>query len=195
MSGAAKGSPAFMMIRHLIMLAIAIAIVSPASVRADARSAALERGVKAAFLYKFGDYVEWQPSAFPTADAPFTIGVVGDDALARELASVVTDRTIGSRRVLVTVLAERDSVEGVQMLFVARSASPQMAQIMRDIQQRPVLVVTEWQGALAEGSMINFVLRNARVRFEIALHQAERHGLVLSSRLLGVAHAVVTGTP
>ena len=184
-----------MKMRKLIMLSIAFAILGAASVRADGRSALLERRVKAAFLYKFGGYVEWQPWAFPTPDAPFTIGVVGDDALARELAIVVADRMIGTRRVLVTALAERDSVQVLQMLFVARSASPQLSQLMRDIRQRPVLVVTEWEGALNEGSMINFVLRNARVRFEISLSQAERHGLALSSRLLGVARSVVTGPP
>ncbi len=184
-----------MMIRKLIVMSVAFAMLGVVSALADGRSASLERGVKAAFLYKFGGYVEWQSSAFPTADAPFTIGVVGDDALARELASVVADRMIGTRRVLVTALAERDSVEGLQMLFVARPASSQMAQLMRDIQLRQVLVVTEWEGALTEGSMINFVLRNARVRFEISLGQAERHGLALSSRLLGVAHSVVTGSP
>lgn len=184
-----------MMMRTLTMLSIAFAMLGAASALADGRSAVLERGIKAAFLYKFGGYVEWQSSAFPTPDAPFTIGVAGDDALARELASVVEDRMIGTRRVFVTVLAERDSVQGIQMLYVARSASPQMAQFMRDIQQRPVLVVTEWEGALNDGSMINFVLRNARVRFEISLHQAARHKLVLSSRLLGVAHSVVTGNP
>ena len=73
-----------MMMRKLIMLSIAFAMLGAASALAQGRSGALEREVKAAFLFKFGGYVEWQSSAFPTPDAPFTIGVVGDDALARD---------------------------------------------------------------------------------------------------------------
>ena len=42
--------------------------------------------------------------------------------------------------------------------------------------------------------MINFVVAERRVRFEIALDAAEKSGLKLSSRLLAVAQQV-TGTP
>ena len=179
-----------------VVLCVALwAMGAPAWSRADDSTVALERSVKAAFLYKFGVYVEWQPMSFATPDAPFTIGIVGDNALARELAEVVAGRTIGSRKIAVVAVNVTDPVEGIQMLFVGRSAHPYMPQIMRSIQMRPVLVITETEGALGDGSMINFILRNARVRFEISLQQAARHGLVLSSRLLGVAQSVVTGTP
>jgi hypothetical protein len=56
-----------------------------------------------------------------------------------------------------------------------------------------VLTVTDSEGALAQGSMINFVLDDRRVRFDIALDTAERSGLKLSSRLLAVARDVRTG--
>jgi hypothetical protein len=55
--------------------------------------------------------------------------------------------------------------------------------------------VTESHGALAQGSMINFVLVDRRVRFEVALDAAEKNGLRLSSRLLAVAQQVRTGSP
>jgi len=55
--------------------------------------------------------------------------------------------------------------------------------------------VTESDGALTQGSMINFVLVDRRVRFEVALDSAEKSGLKLSSRLLAVARQVRTGTP
>jgi len=54
--------------------------------------------------------------------------------------------------------------------------------------------VSESDGALARGSVINFILTGGRVRFEIALESAEKSGLKLSSRLLAVAQQV-TGTP
>jgi len=180
---------------RLAVLCVALWGAWPAApVRSDERATAIERSIKAAFLYKFGSYVEWQPSSFASAGAPFTIGVVGEDALARDLIDVVADRTIGDRRVVVTVLRESDPIEGVQMLFIGRSAAPRLPQLVRAIQQRPILIVTESPGALNEGSMINFVLTHARVRFEISLPAATRSGLVLSSRLLAVAQSVITRT-
>jgi len=55
--------------------------------------------------------------------------------------------------------------------------------------------VTESVGALAQGSVINFVIAERRVRFEVALDSAEKNKLKLSSRLLAVAQQVRTGTP
>ncbi len=180
----------------MAILCVALwAIGSTGAARPDERPEALERSVKAAFLYKFGGYVDWQPTAFATPDAPFTIGVVGDDALARELADVVVDRMIGKRRVVAVALNATDPIDGVQMLFIGRSSTHYLPQLVRTIPARPILLVTEWEGALEHGSVINFVLRNARVRFEISVSAAELRGLVLSSRLLAVAHSVVTGTP
>ena len=43
--------------------------------------------------------------------------------------------------------------------------------------------------------MINFVMADRRVRFEVALDSAEKSKLKLSSRLLSVAQQVHTGTP
>jgi len=53
-----------------------------------------------------------------------------------------------------------------------------------------MLVVTDSPGALKRGSMINFVLSDGHLRFEISLAAADRAGLSLSSRLLAVAQAV-----
>ena len=58
-----------------------------------------------------------------------------------------------------------------------------------------MLTVTESDGALSQGSMINFVIVDRRVRFEVGLESAEKNGLRLSSRLLAVAQQVRTGTP
>ena len=53
---------------------------------ADGEPTALERRVKAAFIFKFTGYIEWPEGAFPRADTPVTIAVAGDDELAAELA-------------------------------------------------------------------------------------------------------------
>jgi len=55
--------------------------------------------------------------------------------------------------------------------------------------------VTEVDGALSQGSVINFTLVDRRVRFEISLEAAEKHNLKLSSRLLAVAQQVFTSMP
>jgi hypothetical protein len=55
-------------------------------------------------------------------------------------------------------------------------------------------VITESDDGLDQGSVINLVVVDGRVRFEVALDAAERAGLKLSSRMLAVAHLVRMGS-
>jgi hypothetical protein len=154
----------------------------------------LELRVKAAFLYKFAGYVEWPSKAFARPETPVTIGVIGAESLAVELAQAVTGRTVNDRPVAVRRLKAGESLAGIHVLFVGRAENARLDQLAQSAQPRSILTVSESDGALARGSVINFVLSGGRVRFEIALDSAEKSGLKLSSRLLAVAQQV-TGTP
>ena len=181
---------------HLAFAGLALVVGGCAwAAGADIEATALERRVKAAFLYKFADFVEWPDAAFGRPDSPLVIGVAGDEQVAAELGTLTAGRTVGGRSIAVRRVKEADTLAGVHILFIGRAEASRLSQWIRAVQGRPVLIVTETEGALAQGSMINFVLSEGRVRFEIALASADRSGLVLSSRLLAVAHYVRPRTP
>jgi hypothetical protein len=174
-----------------VLLGLALTVAGAAWAQSDPTT--VERRVKAAFLYKFADYVEWPSAVFVRADEPLTIAVMGDDPLGDELAQIVKDRTLRGRGVEVRKLKEEDPVAGVQVLFVGRG---RVGALHRSaVHASPILVVTDAAGALAQGSTINFVLSDDRVRFEVSVEDAERRGLKLSSRLLTVAQNVHMGKP
>jgi hypothetical protein len=58
----------------------------------------------------------------------------------------------------------------------------------------PVLTVSDMPGFIEHGGMVQFVLENDNVRFEVNLSAANKSGLALSSQLLKVAARVV-GNP
>lgn len=155
----------------------------------------LEQRVKAAFLYKFAGYVEWPEKSFARPETPVMIGIMGNELLAAELVQAVTGRTVNDRIVTVKRLRAGESLSGIHILFVGRAESARLDQLAQSAQPRSILTVTESDGALTRGSVINFVLTDGRVRFEIALDTAEKSGLKLSSRLLAVAQQVRTGAP
>ena len=153
---------------------------------------ASEAQVKAAFLYKFGGFIEWPAAAFSRADSAFVIGVLGAEGAAAELERVVAGRNIQGRSVAVHRLKRGDSLAGLHLLFVGQSESGRLAEILAAAKGQPLLVVTETEDALARGSMINFITVEDKVRFDVALPQAERGQLRISSRLLAVARKVIT---
>jgi len=160
---------------------------------ADGDVRQLEAQVKAAYLYKFAGHVEWPPAAYADASTPFTIGVVGAADIAEELARLKAGRSVNERPVEVRVLKAGESARGVQLVFVEGADSAQLRRLLEPFKAVPTLTVCDMPGAIEAGSVINFVLVDKRLRFEVSLANAERHGLKVSSRLLAVAQRVDSG--
>jgi hypothetical protein len=152
----------------------------------DALAQQSEQSVKAAFLYRFAAYVEW-PAAVPT-DAPFVIATLGADDVAAELSSMLPGRAVAGRPAVLRTVKEGESLQGVQMLFIGKRATDPRAAI-RAAHERGILTVTEV--GLEAGGVINFVVAENRVAFEVSLEAAERSGHRISSRMLAVARRVV----
>src|SRR5690242_6746479 len=60
-------------------------------------TAAPEYQVKAVFLFNFAQFVEWPAGSFQAADAPFVIGVLGQDPFGAQLDAVARGETVGQR--------------------------------------------------------------------------------------------------
>ena len=172
-----------------VLAAAAVLTTGLACAQSEAQS---EYRVKAAFLYKFGSYVEWPDRAFPRSDSPLTIGVIGADALAEELEQIVSGRNVNGRPVQVRRLRAGESMAGLQVLFIGRADGGRLAEILSAAKGRSLLTVTESEDALQLGSVINFVVVDDKVRFDVALPPADLGSLKISSRLLAVARKVVS---
>jgi len=154
-----------------------------------------EYQIKAAFLYKFAGYIEWPDEVFTDAGSPLVFGVIGADQLADSLELLVRDRKVYSRPIQVRRLQADTPVTGVHILFVGQSVSQLMEPLLPDVVSRSVLTVTETTTVRSKGSVINFLVVNDKVRFDVSLQPAELGRLQISSRLLQVAHNVINGPP
>jgi hypothetical protein len=168
---------------------LALAILLSAAVAADAQEASpQEQQVKAAYLYKFGGYVEWPADAFKGAGSPIVIGVAGDPAMAQEVGKVVGNRTVNGRGVEIRQVSPGDDIGGLHILFVGRSQLARIGDMASHPQ--PILIVTDAANGLEQGSTINFVTTGNRVRFEVSLDSAKRNTLKIGAQLLAVAAKV-----
>lgn len=156
-------------------------------------NSALERSVKAAFLYKFLGYTEFPAAAFGDGAAPFAIGVVGADDMVAELNRIVSGRTVNNRPVVIRSLRESEVPGAVHLLFIAGWDNARVARLLKAGAPGPMLVVTECEDGLQQGSVINFKIVEQRVRFDISLEAADKYNVKLSSRLLTVANQVHKG--
>jgi hypothetical protein len=175
--------------RALVLLLLALLCGGrawPADTSVD--EAVAERRIKVAYLYRFAGYVEWPEGAFARPDTPLSIGVWGDDELAEDLAQLVAARTVEGRHLMVRSLKAPESFDGLHVVFVARSRMARLGEVLDTGPVRGTLVVTDAKGALARGSVLNFVQVDGQIRFEVSLEEARRRDLKLSSRLVAVSN-------
>jgi len=179
-------------VRKFLLFAALLAGAIPALAQAQQAS---ETAVKAALLYKFASYVEWPAEALGLPGTPFVVAVSGADEVAAELEQLVKGRPINSRPVTVRRLKEGEAASGVHMLFIGGRDAARIRAAARSARTQSALLVSEAGGGLEAGSVINFVPMDDRVGFEVSIEAAERSGLKVSSRMLGVARRVLANNP
>jgi hypothetical protein len=165
-------------------------MVMVVALSAPARSdTSLEYAVKAAYLPKFVPFITWPEGTFASAAAPVNICVLGTDPFAGKLDQEAGALKAADRPVAVRHLSEADVQASCQLLFLGDGNDPALvAGTLDAMKGRPVVTVTD-SGFKAHG-VIAFVIEANHVRFDIDDAQAAQDGLTISSKLLGLAHAV-----
>jgi hypothetical protein len=151
-----------------------------------------EYDLKAVFLYNLASFVEWPVTAFSGPDAPFIIGVLGQDPFGAVLDGIVANEYVDKHPFVVRRFRRGEDVSECHLLFVAESESRRLPEVLRSLRGRPVLTVGDRPGFIEAGGMIGFATRADHLQLFVnrtAVHAAQ---LVVSSKLLEVAQVVET---
>lgn len=150
-------------------------------------TAPTEYQIKAAFIYNFAKFVEWPADAFSTDTAPITIGVLGDNVFGDNLERTIQNKVINNHPFAFRAFRSIADITNCQILFISRSEKKHLPQILGALQKTSTLTVSEMDQFIQSGGMINFVIEEERIHFEINNENAKKSGLKISSKLLGLA--------
>ncbi len=174
---------------RLATLVLVSILLTPGAI-ATAHAQAQEYALKAAFLTKFGLYVEWPASAFSSSTSPVYLCVVGQDPFGKSLEKTLAGGHINGRNVSIRRLKTIDRNSGCHILYIAASEAQRGAQIIEALRGSNVLIVSDTHGSGSGVGIIDFVIVENRVRFNIDDNAAAENGLVISSKLLSLALSV-----
>ena len=149
-----------------------------------------EYQVKAAFLFNFVQFVEWPPAAFTNSDAPICIGVLGEDPFGTALEETVRGETVRNRKLIVQRSRLVENLKDCQLIFISKSETERVSEILGNLDPAPVLTVGETQDFAQQGGIVNLYLAANKVRFEINPAAARRKGLKISSELLSLGKII-----
>ena len=176
-----------------LLLAVVLLLLSAAARGLDARQTG-EYQVKAVFLFNVTKFVEWPSEAFASGTTPFVVGIVGHDPFGEVLPRLAKEQTARGRRLEIRHYRAEEDHSACHVLFLSRSVAAQTEKILRRLQERPVLTVSDQENFARQGGIIEFGLVDDAVRFDINAKMAERAGLKPSSKLLAVARSVVNSS-
>jgi hypothetical protein len=191
-----------MKIRVYIFIFVILAMLAAPQAYGDSASTR-EYQVKAAFLYNFIMFVDWPAGKMPAAGEPIIIGIIGKDPFENAFEPV-KDKQVNGRKVIVKRFKgleemkksgmdkEFEEIKKCHLLFICSSEKAVAKEITDLVKNNNVLTVGDMPGFLESGGgIINFVLEEEKVRFEINVTTAEQSKLQIRSQLLRLAKKVI----
>ncbi len=144
---------------------------------------------KSVFTLSFMRYIGWPEE---TRQGDFVIGVVKNKEVADWLRSLSKDKKFGYQNVVIKEFKSPDEISDCQVLFISGyiNYSKYASTIADKLGGKNTLIISERRGATKYGSMINFVIKDDKLKFEIHKANASKFGLQISSKLGGMASAI-----
>ncbi len=144
---------------------------------------------KAVFTINFIRYIGWNDA---TKEGDFVIGVVKSREIADWLKSLAKGKKFGFQNVVIKEFKSPADVTYCQVLYIPSNInlSKNATMIIDNLGSKGSLIVTEREGATKYGSMINFVIKDDKLKFEIHKANAQKLGLKISSKLETMASAI-----
>lgn len=175
--------------RTLLLLLALVATPAEARLENDQLS---DTAVMAAFLYRFVKFVEWPPLA---SAEPITFCIIGDAPLANAVTQTVRGQQVDGHPFRVEAVGGDESLRSCQVIFLSKTDAGRADTVMDGLHRVPVLTVSDGKDFARSNGIIEFFVNDGRVRFAINIDAANRAGLRLSSKLLGLARIVRDQVP
>jgi hypothetical protein len=154
-----------------------------------------EYDLKAVFLYNFASFVEWPGTTFAGPDAPFVVGILGQDPFGSVLDEVMAGERVKNRPLVLRRLTRAEDAGGCHILFVSGSEADRMRDVLASCEKMPVLTVGDFPGFAEAGGVIGFRTEDKKLKIDLNLKAAKTAGLTVSSKLLKVARLVGEPSP
>jgi len=169
---------------------LAILLLLPA---AGFGQTATEYAVKATYMARFTDFIEWPMQALQDDSAGvIVVSIIGKVPFRDILERTFAVLTIKNKNVEVRYISSVEESVGSHILFISLSEKKRIAKIIAFTRDKAILTVSDTEGFARQGVIINFYLEGNKVRFEINPSAVEEAGLKVSSLLLNYARIVVS---
>lgn len=136
-------------------------------------------------LYNFSRYIDW-PADRKSGD--FIITIVGSKDVYAEMQKLAMNKKVGLQSIQVKYASTINELNGYQhMVFINEWQSNKFSIALQKLTGSSTLIVTETEGMLGKGSMINFLPVDGLMQFEMDQDNLRKNKLMASTMLQKMA--------
>jgi YfiR/HmsC-like len=179
------------------VVAILPILLAGATLNAQNTSGSSEYLIKAGFIYNFANLVQWPSTSFAQPDSPIVIVILGEDHFGTTLDHALEGKKVNARPFVIKRARSVSELQRAlgpqkecQILYVSSSEMSHLGEAIQMLKGVPVLTIGETPGFAKNGGIINLILEDNKVRFEVNVQAAKEADLNISSRLLALARII-----
>ena len=153
-----------------------------------------EYELKSGFVYQFSQFTTW-----PELDIQyFQIGILGENPFGEYLQQITDNRLIHDKLVLIKQSFTVSKLRDCQVIFVSKSEEDRIKEVLSEIDNlaNNTKILTIGDAILdfcGQGGMINFTEVDGNAYFfNLNLDIINKHKLVVNSKILKLAHKVIS---
>jgi len=121
--------------------------------------------IQGLFIYSFAKGVEWPPEAIQGA---YTVGVFSNAKAHEQLSALLKGRSLHNKSFEVKHFETVDDISDCHIFFYPISNKNNFKQVVEKIGKASTLIITEKDGLLKEGSIINLVITaDGKMNYEL----------------------------
>ena len=120
--------------------------------------------IRANYLYQFAVNNNWPDQL---KKGKFKVGVIGNPDVFAQMSSKYGSKPIGSQTLEVISLTELSKDLQIHILYVDKQRRNDIGRFVKELKDNGTLIVTNWEGAIAQGAHLNFRNVDGSIRFEI----------------------------
>ena len=137
--------------------------------------------MKASFLFQFAKQSNWSPAI---KKENFVIAVYNNHDIYLHLSKKYATQPIGSQTLKIIEVTDIENMETPDIFFIDKSSMEEFFKIKNLFSSTNTMIVTESEGALAQGSIINFLVVESVLKIEINNNEAQKKKISIGKLLL-----------
>ena len=146
--------------------------------------------IKSAFIERITRFIEW-PDKPGDGKGNIRMGIItNNEQINVTIKTFFADQTIQGMNVKIEKINETPPLSGYDLIFITDGHSGHIENILSELRENSVLIITESEGCGEKGAHINFIMKDNKLRYEINEAQINNSGFYVSSKIYAYAKII-----